>query len=200
MPRNKCRRRVGINPEITCFKAQGISKRNLGNISLELDEIESLRLKDLSELNQEECARRMNISTSTFQRILNSAHQKVAQALLGGKSIIINSKLCQTETEQAHKVRGQKLELGKVAQNSLNKSTIINQKTMPNRNGTGPAGQGSRTGRSQGNCAVNSNRNQSGPGGNCICPKCGEKVAHTTGQACYLQKCSKCSEAMIREA
>ena len=174
MPRNKCRRRVGINPEITCFKAQGVSKGNLGNISLELDEIESLRLKDLSEFNQEECARKMNVSTSTFQRIINSAHKKVAQALLGGKSITINKCI------------------------------------MPNRDGSGPQGQGSRTGRGMGNCGgakgngrrqeVDAPRQGAGQGGSCVCPKCGEKIAHTAGQPCYLQKCPKCAEAMIREA
>ncbi|RLC27844.1 MAG: hypothetical protein DRH32_09795, partial [Deltaproteobacteria bacterium] len=38
-----------------------------------------------------------------------------------------------------------------------------------------------------------------GPGGNCICPNCGEKIAHKMGGACYEQQCPKCGTAMTRE-
>lgn len=40
---------------------------------------------------------------------------------------------------------------------------------------------------------------QGGPGGNCICPKCGEKVVHQQGVPCYSIKCPKCGTGMIRE-
>ena len=93
MPRNKRCRRIQINPEITVFKPVGVPVSKLASTTLELDELEALRLKDSQGLNQEECADQMNISTSTFQRVLNSAHQKVAQALLGGNSIIINKNI-----------------------------------------------------------------------------------------------------------
>ena len=38
-----------------------------------------------------------------------------------------------------------------------------------------------------------------GPDGNCVCPDCGYKVKHKTGQPCYEQKCPKCKTQMIRE-
>ena len=38
-----------------------------------------------------------------------------------------------------------------------------------------------------------------GPDGNCVCPDCGDKVKHKTGQPCYEQKCPKCKTQMIRE-
>jgi DNA-directed RNA polymerase subunit RPC12/RpoP len=38
-----------------------------------------------------------------------------------------------------------------------------------------------------------------GIGGNCICPKCGTKVAHQTGSACYSIDCPKCGTKMVRE-
>ena len=38
-----------------------------------------------------------------------------------------------------------------------------------------------------------------GPGGNCVCPKCGEKVPHAQGAPCFQQKCPKCGTAMTRE-
>ena len=37
-----------------------------------------------------------------------------------------------------------------------------------------------------------------GPGGECVCPGCGEKVAHQRGVPCYQQKCPKCGQAMTR--
>lgn len=39
---------------------------------------------------------------------------------------------------------------------------------------------------------------RAGPGGNCICPKCGERAAHQRGTPCFEQKCPKCGEAMTR--
>ena len=33
----------------------------------------------------------------------------------------------------------------------------------------------------------------------CICPNCGRKVKHQTGQPCYNVKCPKCGTAMTRQ-
>lgn len=43
------------------------------------------------------------------------------------------------------------------------------------------------------------NKPGSGPGGNCICPKCGKKVPHIAGQRCFDQVCPDCGTQMIRE-
>jgi predicted DNA-binding protein (UPF0251 family) len=56
---------------------------------ISVEEAEAIRLKDLEGLEQEECAQKMNISRSTFARILLSARQKTAEALLNGKAIRI---------------------------------------------------------------------------------------------------------------
>jgi predicted Fe-Mo cluster-binding NifX family protein len=37
-----------------------------------------------------------------------------------------------------------------------------------------------------------------GPGGDCVCPKCGEKVPHTTGKPCAQTTCPKCGTPMTR--
>ena len=38
-----------------------------------------------------------------------------------------------------------------------------------------------------------------GPGGECVCPKCGAKAQHQIGIPCYQQKCPKCGSPMTRE-
>jgi DNA-directed RNA polymerase subunit RPC12/RpoP len=39
----------------------------------------------------------------------------------------------------------------------------------------------------------------SGPGCNCICPKCGHKTTHITGQRCTDIACPKCGTKMVKE-
>ncbi|MEG0068913.1 DUF134 domain-containing protein [Cetobacterium sp.] len=55
--------------------------------NLKIEELESLRLKDLENFSQEECAEKMNVSRQTFQNILNSARSKVVDALINGHGI-----------------------------------------------------------------------------------------------------------------
>jgi predicted DNA-binding protein (UPF0251 family) len=82
-------RRVSSVPEATFFKPAGIPMSMLEEVSLSVDEAEAIRLKDLEGLEQEQGANKMGISRPTFQRILVSARQKVADALLNGKAIRI---------------------------------------------------------------------------------------------------------------
>jgi len=37
-----------------------------------------------------------------------------------------------------------------------------------------------------------------GPGGECVCPKCGEKAPHTAGKPCVQIACPKCGTPMTR--
>lgn len=37
-----------------------------------------------------------------------------------------------------------------------------------------------------------------GPGGECVCPKCGQKAPHTTGRPCADMTCPKCGTPMRR--
>ncbi len=37
-----------------------------------------------------------------------------------------------------------------------------------------------------------------GPGGECVCPKCGYRKSHALGQPCYQMKCPKCGTKMTR--
>ena len=89
MGRRHLWRKVSSIPLITYFKPAGIRMVELEEVRLLVEEAESIRLKDLEGLEQEECAQQMNISRSTFSRILDSARQKFADALLNGKAIRI---------------------------------------------------------------------------------------------------------------
>jgi len=82
-------RRIGFNPRVTYYKPQGIPMRSLGVIELTIEEVEALRLKNIKELDQIECAKQMKTSQSTFQRILSSAYKKMSRALIQGKAIRI---------------------------------------------------------------------------------------------------------------
>lgn len=85
-------RRIQINPEIIYFKPRAVPLSVLEQVDLNLDELEAIRFKDLQGLDQKTCAKKMRISVATFQRILNSVHKKIAEALLSGKAIAIKSK------------------------------------------------------------------------------------------------------------
>lgn len=89
MGRRQLWRRVSAIPPVTFFKPAGIRMTELEVVRLLVEEAEAVRLKDLEGLEQEECAVKMSISRSTFSRVLDSARQKIADALLNGKAIRI---------------------------------------------------------------------------------------------------------------
>ena len=60
---------------------------------------------------------------------------------------------------------------------------------MPYGQGRG-GGQGGPNGRRGGGA---------GPGGQCVCPNCGHKIAHQPGVPCTSIQCPHCNIAMIRD-
>ena len=89
MGRRRMWRKVSSVPQINCFKPAGIPLSDIDEVNLLVEEAEAVRLKDLEGLEQEQCARRMRISRTTFARILDVARRKIADALLNGKGIRI---------------------------------------------------------------------------------------------------------------
>ncbi len=55
-------------------------------------------------------------------------------------------------------------------------------------------GRGRGGGRGMGRCGKGM-----GPGGVCVCPKCGTEIPHTPGVACVDEKCPRCGSRMIRK-
>jgi len=82
-------RRVGFKPNVSYFKPAGVPMAQLEEVVLTMDEFEAIRLKDVEELDQVEAAEKMNISQPTFNRILGSARNKIADAIVNGKAIRI---------------------------------------------------------------------------------------------------------------
>lgn len=91
MPRKKCMRNVCFSPDTRYYKPVGIPLGLLDENVLELDELEALRLADAQGLYHDSAAKQMGVSRQTFGRILEAARRKVADALINGKAIKINS-------------------------------------------------------------------------------------------------------------
>ncbi|NLM43926.1 MAG: DUF134 domain-containing protein [Clostridiales bacterium] len=86
MPRPRKCRRIEFMPENQYFYPQ---REDFQEVVLTFDEVEAIRLSDYEALEQENAAENMNISRGTFQRILNAARYKIADALINGKAICI---------------------------------------------------------------------------------------------------------------
>jgi predicted DNA-binding protein (UPF0251 family) len=89
MGRPKNCRRVSFLPDSKYFKPRGIPLDLLEEIILTVDECEAIRLADFEGLYQEQAAEKMAVSRQTFGRIIESAHKKVAEALVKGKALRI---------------------------------------------------------------------------------------------------------------
>lgn len=89
MPRPFCSRRIAGSPAAPIFKPVGVPVRELDEVVMTLDEFEALRLADLDGLYQAEAAEQMKVSRTTFSRIIEAAHRKIADALVHGKALRI---------------------------------------------------------------------------------------------------------------
>jgi len=85
MPRKICGK-----PCCSCFKPEGSLKGDLAGVRLGTDELEAIKLHEVEELSQKDCAASMEISQPTFARILASARKKIASAIVNGEKINID--------------------------------------------------------------------------------------------------------------
>lgn len=103
MSRPKCAYAAEFHPTIKKFIPEGARAGSTGTVLVSAAEAEALRLKHLSRLCQTRAAKKMSISQSSFQRILQSAHRKVSEALIEGKAISLAEPLSFPKTKQKKK-------------------------------------------------------------------------------------------------
>ncbi|MFA9379700.1 MAG: DUF134 domain-containing protein [Acetanaerobacterium sp.] len=82
-------RRIENTPSFPYFVPSEKDAAGVLENILKLEELEAIRLKDMEGLEQCECAEKMEVSRPTFQRILLSAREKIADSLVNGKVIHI---------------------------------------------------------------------------------------------------------------
>ncbi|HET6475803.1 MAG TPA: DUF134 domain-containing protein [Thermoleophilia bacterium] len=100
MPRPPIERAVGSVPRVTLFKPAGVPGRDLEQLDLAIDELEAIRLVDLEGLSHEQAAAAMGVSRQTVGRVLERGRAKVAEALVGGKAILIGGGQYRVEPRQ----------------------------------------------------------------------------------------------------
>lgn len=71
------------------YKPSGMSMEEISSNTLTIVEYEAIRLIDAENKSQNDAASLMKISQPTISRILNSARNKIADALVNGKAIRI---------------------------------------------------------------------------------------------------------------
>lgn len=89
MARPKNTRCVRGNPKTTYFKPAGIKMSELEEEILTIEEYEAIRHKDYNKNPQDKSAEMMEVSQPTFHRIITSAREKIAKAIVDGKAIKI---------------------------------------------------------------------------------------------------------------
>ena len=82
-------RRIFSNPRITHFKPAGVFLRDMEDSILTRDELEAIRLIDFEKVGQIKAGKEMKVSQPTLSRILKSAREKLADAVVNGKAIKI---------------------------------------------------------------------------------------------------------------
>lgn len=95
MPRPKRCRKVCTEPDYILFSPDGIP--NNEEISITYDEFEAVRLVDLMQCTHNEAAERMEVARTTLTEIYNSARNKIADAIVNGKSLSVsggNYRIC----------------------------------------------------------------------------------------------------------
>lgn len=89
MVRPRRTRHVSFNPKVTYFKPAGVPLKTLKEVILTFEELEAVRLIDSERVGQIDAGKKMDISQSTLSRLLKSAREKLAKAILNGNSIKI---------------------------------------------------------------------------------------------------------------
>lgn len=104
MARPKIEKCICSVPEFVDFSASESTSDDV--IVMTYEEYETILLIDYKHLQQEDCAKRMDVSRTTVQFIYTSARNKVADFLVNGKKLQIeggNYKICKDKSNRCSK-------------------------------------------------------------------------------------------------
>ncbi|MDD4527484.1 MAG: DUF134 domain-containing protein [Candidatus Margulisbacteria bacterium] len=85
------------------FAPKCMEGEKIDYVHLTLDEFEAIRMCDRENMKQEDVAEIMNVHRTTVSRILTSAHQKIADALINLKEIRISGDCCTYKNKEEKK-------------------------------------------------------------------------------------------------
>ena len=184
-PRPLRLRKISNPPIISGFKPYGNRKSEgePGTVFLHIEEYEALRLCDYNMLNHHQASETMDISRPTLTRIYARARQKIAEALVLGKQIIIEGGKIYFDSEwYSCKACG-------CFFNNPDKQEEIKECPL-----------------CKSNNFTNYEQNYDEPeetltGCNniCICPNCGFEQPHRFGCPCKEEICPKCRHNLVRK-
>jgi predicted DNA-binding protein (UPF0251 family) len=90
--RKRFRRNIGFRFNDTYFKPRGIPLSNLKEVTISDEELETLRLRYIENIDQEKAAKTMGISQSQYQRDITQVLEKITKALIEGYAINIQKR------------------------------------------------------------------------------------------------------------
>ncbi|MDA3780638.1 MAG: DUF134 domain-containing protein [Bacteroidales bacterium] len=185
-PRPKRYRRVFSPPKIKGLKPFGIPFVGTYSVSLQYEEYETIRLADYENLSQAQAAIEMNISRPTFTRIYEIARKKIAEAIVDGKSIIIEGGDVEFDKQwyrcnncyNVFNATGNNIVCSECASSEVEH---INNSIYQWRN-----------------CRGKRHGMKRNVENSCICPNCNTKIKHIPGMPCNEFNCPNCRKSMIR--
>lgn len=87
MSRPKKERIVCLDPNIKCFWPKWSNTQEI--VEIYCDELEAIKLVNLKWLSMKQWWKKLWISASTFNRILNAAHKKISDCVINGKVLAV---------------------------------------------------------------------------------------------------------------
>ncbi|MFZ2257612.1 MAG: DUF134 domain-containing protein [Clostridiaceae bacterium] len=124
-------RKVCCLPGTELFGPLGDEQEPISDITISVEEYETIRLIDLEGLTQEECAERMQVARATVQSIYKEARNKIAQAIVFGHRLRIEGGDYQLYSDSERQVschRCRRGRMGRCYENgSMNEGSLTNE-------------------------------------------------------------------------
>ncbi len=178
-------RKISNPPVISGFKPYGI-KKNGGkteSVFLHLEEYEALRLCDYEMLNHHQASVLMAVSRPTLTRIYSRARQKIAEALVMGKQIIIEGGKIYFDSEWFSCKDCGCYFNNPDKQEEIKECPLCKSNIFVNYEQTSEEFEESLI-----RCSDI-----------CICPACGFEIPHRFGCPCKDEICPECGTNMVRK-